>query len=130
MATGRNACRGLTLIELLLALLILSLLASLALPVVTGGIHRAKESALKEDLYTVRRAIDDYYADTGNYPAAMEELVRKRYLRRIPADPFTGSGETWHLVRTDETDDDRNGIIDIRSGSDAVDEEGTPYSRW
>lgn len=130
IVTGRAAFRGLTLIELLLTLFILSLLASLAFPIVTGGIHRAKESALKEDLYTVRKAIDHYYADTKTYPADLEELVEKRYLRSIPDDPFTDSRETWGLIWSEEVEGDKKGINDIRSGSDAVDENGVAYAEW
>lgn len=129
--TGKAALRGHTLIELLLALFILALLASLVAPMVTGGIQRAKESALKEDLYRMRKAIDDYYADTNAYPVELEELVRKRYLRKVPADPLTDSRESWRLVRSEEeAGDDAKGIIDIRSGSDAVDGEGVAYVEW
>lgn len=130
IVTGKAAFRGLTLIELLLALFILSLLASLAFPIVTGGIHRAKESALKEDLYTMRKAIDNYYADTKTYPAELEELVRKRYLRFVPVDPFTDSRETWTLIWSEEGEGEKKGINDIHSGSDAVDENGVAYAEW
>lgn len=125
-ATGKYAMRGLTLIELLLALFVLSLLAGLVMPIVTGGIHRARESALKEDLYVMRKAIDDFHADTGAYPAELDELVAKRYLRQLPADPFTESRESWRLVWTEEG----KGIIDVRSGTDAIDENGVAYADW
>jgi general secretion pathway protein G len=127
--TGR-ATRGHTLIELLLALFILALLAGLVAPIVTGGVHRAKESALKEDLYRMRKAIDDYYADTGAYPPELEELVRKRYLRSVPADPLTESRESWRLAWSEEADDAPRGIIDLHSGSDAVDGDGIAYAEW
>lgn len=127
--TGRGL-RGHTLIELLLALFVLSLLAGLVAPMVTGGVHRAKEAALKEDLYRIRKAIDDHYADTGRYPAELSELVTKRYLRSVPADPLTESRESWRLVWSDEEGDDRRGIVDIHSGSDAVDGDGTAYAEW
>lgn len=128
--TGR-AGRGFTLIELLLALLLVALLASLVAPVVTGSIQRAKESTLKENLYVLRKAIDDYYADTGKYPAELDELVQKRYVRKIPRDPMTDSKDTWQLVRADsESGDDSNGIIDLRSGSDAAGSDGTAFKDW
>jgi general secretion pathway protein G len=98
--TGKS--RGHTLIELLLALFVLSLLAGLVAPMVTGGIHRAKEATLKEDLYRMRKAIADHYADTGRYPADLSALVTKRYLRGVPADPLTESRESWRLVWSDE----------------------------
>jgi general secretion pathway protein G len=127
---GKAATRGHTLIELLLALFILALLAGLVAPMVTGGIQRAKESALKEDLYRMRKAIDDYYADTDTYPAELEELVRKRYLRSVPADPLTESRESWRLVWSEEAGGDPKGIIDIHSDSDAVDGEGVAFAEW
>lgn len=128
--TGR-AGRGFTLIELLLALLLVALLASLVAPVVTGSIQRAKESTLKENLYVLRKAIDDYYADTGKYPAELDELVQKRYVRKIPRDPMTDSKDTWQLVRADsEGGDDASGIIDLRSGSDATAIDGTAFKDW
>lgn len=124
--TGR--ARGHTLIELLLALFIVALLAGLVAPMVTGGVHRAKEAALKEDLYRMRKAIDDFYADTGAYPPELEVLVRKRYLRRVPVDPLTESRETWRLVWSE--DEDLRGVVDIRSGSDEVDTDGVAYAEW
>jgi len=123
--------RGFTLIELLLVLLLVALLASLVMPVVTGGIQRARESTLKEDLYALRRAIDDYYTDTGAYPAELEELVKKRYLRRIPPDPLTEKRDTWGLVKSE---DDRagqgDGILDIRSGSQEKASDGSYFKDW
>lgn len=130
IVTGSASMRGLTLIEMLLALFILTLLASLAFPIVTGGIHRAKESALKEDLYTMRKAIDSYYADTKTYPVELDELVKKRYMRSVPADPFTNSRETWRLSWSDEVDGDKKGINDIHSGADAMDDDGVAYAEW
>ncbi len=121
--------RGFTLIELLLVLLLVALLASLVAPVVTGGIQRARESTLKEDLYALRRAIDDYYADTGAYPGELEELVKKRYLRRVPTDPLTEKRDTWVLVRSDEEKAGK-GILDIRSGSQEQASDGSYFKDW
>jgi general secretion pathway protein G len=125
--TGRTH-RGHTLIELLLALFIMALLASLVAPLVTGGVSRAKESALKEDLYHLRKAIDDHYADTGAYPAALDDLVSKRYLRRVPVDPLTNSRESWRLVWSEG--EGTAGVVDLHSGSDEVDADGVPYAEW
>lgn len=122
--------RGHTLIELLLALFIMALLASLVAPLVTGGVSRAKESALKEDLYNVRKAIDDFYADAGAYPTALDELVGKRYLRRVPVDPLTDSRESWRLTWSQGDDEHPPGIVDLHSGSDEVDDDGVAYAEW
>lgn len=123
--------RGFTLLELLLVMVIIALLASLAVPVVTGGIHRAKESTLKEDLYAMRKALDDHYADTGSYPAELDDLVRKRYLRRIPVDPLTERRDSWILVRGDNDKSGKvPGIIDVQSGSEDKAHDGTGYRDW
>lgn len=122
---------GFTLIELLLVLLLIALLASLVAPVVTGGIQRARESTLKEDLYAMRKAIDDYYADTGGYPAELEDLVKKRYLRRIPPDPVTGKRETWAVVAAEEEKPGKTaGIVDVRSGAQEQASDGTYFKDW
>ena len=123
--------RGFTLIEMLLVLTLVALLASLAAPVVTGGIQRARESTLKSDLSTLRRALDDYYADTGAYPRELDELVTRRYVRRIPPDPVTEKRDTWVLVRTDADKPGQDGgILDVRSGSEERAADGTYFRDW
>lgn len=122
---------GFTLIELLLVLLLIALLASLVAPVVTGSIFRARESTLKEDLHVMRKAIDDHYADTGVYPAELEDLVKKRYLRRIPIDPVTEKRDTWVLTRAeDDKAGKAGGIIDVHSSSQEKAGDGTYYKEW
>lgn len=122
--------RGFTLIELLLALLLVALLASLVTPVVTGSVQRARESTLKEDLYAMRKAIDDYYADTGGYPPDLESLVTKRYLRRVPVDPMTERRDSWILTLAEGDGDKGNGIVDVHSGSEEQSKDGTYYKEW
>ena len=123
--------RGFTLIEMLLVLMLIALLASLVTPVVTGGIQRARESTLRADLYALRKAIDDYYADTGTYPPELDELVTKRYLRRIPPDPVTESRDTWVLVRAEEDKAVKAaGILDVRSGSQDQARDGSHFKDW
>ena len=123
--------RGFTLMELLLVLALIALLASLVTPVVTGSIHRARESTLKENLFTMRKAIDDYYADNSGYPVELDLLVQKRYLRKIPTDPITDRRDSWVLVRTDDDSQGKgSGIIDVHSGSDEKDGNGAPYKEW
>lgn len=115
--------RGFTLVEMLLVLLLVALLAGLAAPVVNGGIQRAREAALRENLHQLRKAIDDHFADRGEYPASLEELVTQRYLRRIPIDPFTERSDTWIAVP-----DEAGRLIDVRSG--APDHEEKDHSQW
>lgn len=121
--------RGFTLMELLLVLALVALLASLAAPMVNNSIVRARESALKEDLYIMRKAIDDYYADVGAYPNELSQLVEKRYLRRIPTDPFTDRADSWVLVR-DDSEGSSNGIMDVLSGAEGEAQSGGPYREW
>jgi general secretion pathway protein G len=123
--------RGFTLVEMLLVLMLIALLATLVTPVVTGGLARARESTLRADLYALRKAIDDYYADTGAYPPELDELVTKRYLRRIPPDPVTESRDTWVLVRAEDDKAAKGGgILDVRSGSPELARDGSPFKDW
>jgi general secretion pathway protein G len=121
--------QGFTLLELLFVLVIVALLAAIVGPSLTGGIDRARESALKEDLFVMRKAIDDYYADNGKYPPSLEILVEKRYLRSIPVDPITERFETWVLLRNGYSGTD-NGIVNIKSGSDLQARDGSSYKDW
>lgn len=123
--------RGFTLTELLLVLLFIAILASLVIPVVVNSVHYARESALKEDLYTMRKAIDDYYADKGKYPENLKELADNRYLRKIPVDPMTDRVDSWIEVHSEgEGENVDTGVIDVHSGSDEKDSDGAPYKEW
>lgn len=121
--------RGFTLLELLFVLLIVALLAGIVGPVLLGSIGNARESTLKEDLFVLRKALDDYYADNGKYPSELADLVDKRYLRRIPADPVTERRDTWVAVRA-ASDTGTGGIMDVRSGSETAASDGTLYRDW
>lgn len=118
---------GFSLVELLLVLFVIALLASLVAPVVTGNIQRARESTLKEDLHVLRKAIDDYYADTGRYPENIALLAEKRYIRKIPIDPITERANTWVEVRGEGQ---TGGVVDVRSGSEEKSADGVAYRDW
>lgn len=120
--------KGFTLIELVMVLFMVALLASLAAPVVTGTIQRARESSLREDLYVMRKAIDDFFADNGRYPEKLEDLVEKRYMRKLPVDPLTEHAHSWIEVRDEQAQG--GNIIDVRSGADGKDAEGVFYRDW
>lgn len=122
-ATGK--LRGFTLAELLVVLLLVALLASLTAPVLGRSIEQAKESVLRENLYSVRKALDDYYADKGVYPQNLVELVEHKYLRSIPIDPLLKSSEQWVVERGAEGE-----IIDIASASMGMALDGTRYADW
>ena len=118
---------GFTLVELLVVLLLIALLASLAMPVATRSVDQAKESALKQDLHVMRKAIDDYYANTGHYPQNLAQLVEKRYIRRIPIDPISEKTGSWTETRADEQG---GGISDVHSGAEGNASDGRPYRDW
>lgn len=119
---------GFTFIELVLVLLILSLLATLAAPVVSTSIIRSKESVLKENLKVTRIALDDYFADNGVYPEELEKLVERRYLRSLPVDPILKSNEEWVLLETER--EGFTGIDDLKSGSSDQALNGSYYNEW
>jgi general secretion pathway protein G len=124
---------GFTLIEVMVVMALIVVLASVGLTLYTNSIIRAKESVLKEDLYRMRDAIDQYYADQGKYPATLQDLVSDKYLRAIPADPFTNSADTWREIPSEPDPNNptaQPGVYDVRSGSDQKALDGTKYSDW
>jgi len=111
---------GFTLVELMVVLTVIALLLSVVVPDYVGRMRRAEEAVLKENLVVMRDALDKHYADAGKYPGALEELVTKRYLRAIPADPFTQS-PSW--VAVPPSDPKKGGVYDVRSSAKG-------YERW
>jgi general secretion pathway protein G len=120
--------RGFTLVELMVVLAVLALLVSIVAPKAIGGVTRAEEAVLKQDLAVMRDALDKHYSDSGRYPSALPELVGKRYLRSIPVDPLTKSSATWVVVPP--ADPDKGAVFDVRSGAPGVGSNGTPYAQW
>jgi general secretion pathway protein G len=114
-------------------MVLLVLLAGISLAVYGNSVQRGKEAALAEDLFQMRKAIDEYYADKGKYPTDLQTLVTEKYLRAIARDPFTNSVETWQQIPSEP--DAANpaaepGISDVKSGSDQTGLDGKPYSEW
>jgi general secretion pathway protein G len=122
--------RGFTLIEILIVITIIGILITLAQPSYQRAVTSAREATLKENLFILRDVLDQYFADNAKYPAALTELVDKRYVRRVPVDPLTGSAETWALVRATDEQGQEAGISDVHSGSDKVALDGTRYAEW
>jgi general secretion pathway protein G len=120
--------RGFTLIELLVVLAIIATLLSLALPRYFHSVERAREAVLRQNLATLRDALDKYYGDTGQYPNNLQDLVTRKYLRAIPVDPITESSTTWIPIPPD--DPAEGGIRDVRSGAPGNGSDGTPYASW
>ena len=118
--------KGFTLIELLIVVSIIGILATLAAPSYQASVVKAKEAALRQDLFTLRDVLDQHRADQGKYPGSLQALVSAGYLRAIPKDPFTNSDTTWQeMIEMTE-----GGIFDVFSGSEFVGTNGTPYNRW
>jgi general secretion pathway protein G len=127
-----RGCGGFTLIELLVVMSLIVLLASVSLAVYNTSVQRAREAALTENLFQMRKAIDEYYADKGKYPAALDALVADKYLRSIPKD-ITGKVETWQEIPAEFDPGNPNaepGIENVKSGSDQMSIDGTPYAEF
>ncbi len=123
---GHKSQQGFTLLELMVVVTIAGILATLAEPSFRQSVLRAKEAALKQNLFTMRDVIDQYRADTGSYPPSLAELTSAGYLRGIPVDPFTKSDSAWQEI----LDEEDAGIFDVHSGSELVAINGTPYNEW
>ena len=124
---------GFTLIELLVVASILVVLAGLGLVQYKNGVVRSREGVLKTDLFNLRDGIDQYYADKGQYPGTLDELVSAGYLRKVPDDPFTMSNTTWQVIPSEPDPTNPTaapGVYDVKSGSDATALDGTKYSDW
>jgi general secretion pathway protein G len=110
------------------------ILATLAVPTYHVAIVRAREAVLRDDLYVLRKLVDEYTLDKQQPPSTLDELVDAGYLRGgIPVDPFTGSNQTWRVDMEDvpiAPGQVAPGIVDVHSGSDDVSLEETPYSTW
>lgn len=119
---------GFTLVELLVVLSILALLLSLAMPKYFVSVDRAKEKALKQELGVVRKALDQYVADHGEYPEALNTLVTQRYLDKMPYDPIVESAETWVLTPPELPY--TGGVSDLHSSSPLKATDGSLYAEW
>jgi len=127
------AAAGFTLIELLVVMSLLVVLATIGIMAHQSSVQRGREAVLKQDLFHLREAIDQHYADKGKYPAALQELVSAGYLRRMPQDPLTGSADTWQEVMSEPDPSNPSaepGIYDVKSGAEGNGLDGTPYSEW
>ncbi len=125
--------RGFTMIELMVVMSLIVILATMGLAQYRQSIVRSKEAVLKEDLFRMRDALDQYYADKTQYPSALEALVTDGYLRRLPKDPFTDSESTWQTVQAEPDPNNLTvepGVYDVKSGSEASALDGTKYSDW
>lgn len=133
LAAGLRRQPGFTLIELLVVMMIIVVLAATGLALYTNSVKNAKEAALRQNLFLMREALDQYYADRDKYPPSLDTLVEEKYIRGIPKDPFTNSTDTWQTELSDPEPGNPSaeiGIEDVRSGSDQIGLDNTPYAEW
>ena len=124
---------GFTLIELLVVVSLIVILASMGLAQYRNSIVRSREAVMKEDLFRMRDAIDQYHADKGQYPSSLDSLVSDGYLRKIPKDPFTDSESSWQTVPAEPDPNNPTaeaGVYDVKSGSDNTALDGSKYADW
>ena len=127
--------KGFTLIELIIVITLIGILVGLGLPQFKNATKRTREAALKENLFTLRKLINQYLVDKGNYPESLQTLVDEDYLYRIPVDPMTKSIDTWVEIPQVMTMEEMAtgtmpGIMDVQSSSDGISTEGTAYNTW
>ena len=130
---NKRSPRGFTLIEVLIVVVLVIVLAAIALPTYQNSVLRAREATLREDLFRMRDAIDQYYADKNKYPPTLQDLVSDGYLRSIPKDPFTDSTDTWQVENAEPDPNNPTaepGVYDVKSGSEETAMDGSRYSDW
>lgn len=129
----RHASGGFTLVELLIVMSLIATLATIGIVAYRDTLQRGREAVLRENLYRMREAIDQHYADKGKYPESLEELVSSGYIRRVPIDPMTDSDATWEIEQAEPDPSSLTvepGVYNVRSGSERVALDGTNYRDW
>ena len=131
------ACRkpksGFTLIELIIVMTIIGLLTAIAIPSYLNSVRKAREAVLREDLHTMRNAIDSYTVDKEQAPQSLDDLVQAGYLKALPIDPMTNKADTWNTTQSDDMtniSETQGGIGDVHSGSQGLASDGTTYNNW
>ena len=133
MIFSKRSQRGFTLVELLIVLSLISILAAMGVVQYRNSVQLGREAVLKRDLFAMRDAIDQYYADKNKYPPSLDALVTDGYLRRIPEDPITRTADTWQTIPADPdpaNPTDAPGIYDVKSGAQGQAMDGSNYGDW
>lgn len=131
---SRKNARGFTLLELMVVMSILLILVSIAAPMYRQQIVHARESVLRQNLFTLRTLISQYTLDKQKAPQSLEDLVQAGYLKQVPPDPITGTAD-WTADEAQDTisspdQQDEGGIDDVHSSSSQIGSNGTAYSTW
>lgn len=131
--SGKRRRAGFTIMELMVSMAIVLVVISVAVPLYQKSIVRSRESVLRQNLFSMRTVIDEYTYDKQKAPQQLEDLVREGYLRQVPVDPIVGNNSSWKIIMEDAgtaVNQTEAGIFDVRSGSEKISLEGTPYSEW
>lgn len=131
--TRKKGTRGFTLIELMIVISIVLILMAVAIPNYQQSVLHARESVLRQDLYVIRSAIDQYTLDKQKAPQSLQDIVSANYMKEIPEDPMTRSRDTWETVQEDSLmaiDQQQPGIVDVHSGSQQTSSDGSAYNTW
>lgn len=125
--------RGFTLIELMIVMSLILILVSIAVPVYSQSVLRARESVLRQNLFTLRSLISQYTLDKQKAPQSLDDLIQGGYIKIIPNDPMTTKPD-WTVDQEDSTimsvDQQDSGIDDVHSSSSGMSSDGTAYSSW
>jgi general secretion pathway protein G len=130
---GQSPESGFTLIELMIVMVVIGILTAMAIPAYTAYVRSAKEAVLRDDLHTMRSAIDAYTVDKQKAPQSLDDLVQAGYLKTMPVDPFTRRSDSWVTAQSDilsSLDQTEGGINDVHSGAQLSGVDGTSYSSW
>jgi len=130
--TGRARTLGFTFVELMVVITIIVILITMAIPIYNKTIIRSKETVLAQNLFTLRTVIDNYTFDKQKAPQGLQDLVRDGYLREVPNDPMTGQ-PNWQIIMEDamqSVNQSEPGIYNVKSASDKMGLNGTPYADW